>query len=1251
MTSDTALDFYELRRAGIGRIEATGSAHWTDYNVHDPGITILEALSYAITDLGYRTGFPIADLIASSADVTDADQTFFSARRILTVDPTTPDDLRRQLIDVDEVRNAWVLCKTCGCDAPYFAWCEDDELRLSHDPSERPEHVTDVVQVEPRGLLDVLLDLESDNDLGPLNDRAIVRRRTVLDDDGRRHIATVEAWFPAWPLVRRDERQRLAADDQPIQVTVSGPNRTITGTTPVDDAELRAHWFDPFYVDVDVELSDGTVIPIENVAIRLFGDATARDGTTVAALLGWLADPAAEGFVDPYRRKLAMVDDAVRRALATAHAHRSLGEDICAIDVVDLMEIAACADVEVDPTADIELVQARIWYEVERYLDPPIEFRSLDELLADGVPVESIFDGPELANGFVSDESLRASELRSELRVSDLLDRLVDIEGVISVERLQLTAYGADGTAVAGISDPTWSGGARIYDPTRISASWLMHLPPQHRPRLHRRLSRFLFAADGLPFLPRTDEAEDLLVQLHGQAARPKLGATDLDLPVPAGRRRDLTSYRAVQHGFPEVYGIGPVGLPTTASTQRRAHATQLKAYLMVFEQLLRNAHEQIARLGDLFSLDDGIDATYFSALLTADDVVGHDDLVDALTEQSLQAMVETDGEFIDRRNRFLDHLLARFAESFGEFARVLASVEGAANARAELIGAKLAFLRNLPELGHDRGRAFDRTVDGCDPDNVSGLQQRINLRLGLPDVAIAYHAERAAAAPGYAHRLDVAATAEITLAAPLDVEAALEALIAERALDTAEGWTLETGDDGFVLHVTTADDDTTEVLGGAGAIADLAAAVGAARRSILASLTRSDHLAVRPVDPGDAASPWEIAVDDPVGGWSGTFEGTFPTDSGAQLVADAMSAAAAHARSIVVEHLLLRPKFPGDALYPACSDGACCMCGDEDPYSFRLTYVAPGWTAPLNTDMRMRDFADRTVQRETPSHLLAKSCWVGNDGFVSDPCDPVVGRIATVLDPSVGDPEAACDCAVEIHERFAATFRRWFDANAISHLPRNVVADQLAALFAAEVDLADVACAVDIDADVRGALDDVAVEHFVAVARRGYQFERFADAWCRWLAADGAIDWPSERLQQTVEEILSAALADGDHVDSAALCRCAATILARFGSAFREWMLANIADGLTPDDFAPFVAPAIESCPGLAFDATAINDLRLLLAERYGAYVEVSYRLQVLVDALADLRNTYPPATLHDCDEGSDFNPVRLGQTALGSN
>ena len=41
------LDFDFLREQGIKYIEALGSKLWTDYNSHDPGITMLEVLSYA----------------------------------------------------------------------------------------------------------------------------------------------------------------------------------------------------------------------------------------------------------------------------------------------------------------------------------------------------------------------------------------------------------------------------------------------------------------------------------------------------------------------------------------------------------------------------------------------------------------------------------------------------------------------------------------------------------------------------------------------------------------------------------------------------------------------------------------------------------------------------------------------------------------------------------------------------------------------------------------------------------------------------------------------------------------------------------------------------------------------------------------------------------------------------------------------------------------------------------------------------
>jgi hypothetical protein len=54
-----------LRKEGLKYIEKLGNTFWTDYNAHDPGITILEALSYVITELGYRTDFETKDLLTN----------------------------------------------------------------------------------------------------------------------------------------------------------------------------------------------------------------------------------------------------------------------------------------------------------------------------------------------------------------------------------------------------------------------------------------------------------------------------------------------------------------------------------------------------------------------------------------------------------------------------------------------------------------------------------------------------------------------------------------------------------------------------------------------------------------------------------------------------------------------------------------------------------------------------------------------------------------------------------------------------------------------------------------------------------------------------------------------------------------------------------------------------------------------------------------------------------------------------------
>src|SRR5262245_59672493 len=191
---EPAQDFYRLRRKGIGFIAQTGNAHWTDYNVHDPSITILKALCYAITDLGYRIGWNIADILSPQTAPSDPlqpypNQAFFTARNILTVNPTTSDDFRRLLIDLPSVRDAWPICKACACEASYFAWCDNDNLMLSYAA---PANLTPAPrEVWALGLYEALLELEADPELGDLNDRK-VEYKTVFHDANGAHPVIME---------------------------------------------------------------------------------------------------------------------------------------------------------------------------------------------------------------------------------------------------------------------------------------------------------------------------------------------------------------------------------------------------------------------------------------------------------------------------------------------------------------------------------------------------------------------------------------------------------------------------------------------------------------------------------------------------------------------------------------------------------------------------------------------------------------------------------------------------------------------------------------------------------------------------------------------------------------------------------------------------------------------------------------------------------------------------------------------------
>ncbi len=103
------LDFNKLRAEGISYLGKLSGKIWSDHNLHDPGITILEVLCYAMLDLGYRTNLPIADILATDPKLLKPEDNFFTPAQILTNNPLTITDYRKLLIDIPGIRNAWLV--------------------------------------------------------------------------------------------------------------------------------------------------------------------------------------------------------------------------------------------------------------------------------------------------------------------------------------------------------------------------------------------------------------------------------------------------------------------------------------------------------------------------------------------------------------------------------------------------------------------------------------------------------------------------------------------------------------------------------------------------------------------------------------------------------------------------------------------------------------------------------------------------------------------------------------------------------------------------------------------------------------------------------------------------------------------------------------------------------------------------------------------------------------------------------------
>jgi len=383
------------------------------------------------------------------------------------------------------------------------------------------------------------------------------------------------------------------------------------------------------------------------------------------------------------------------RVAERLYAHRGLGEDLAEITVLQTQPIQLDITLDVAPLDDPQSLVSDVRACLAEAISPTVPFAALNDQLQLGASLDDLFEGPLLRRGFLAREVLASLKRRTTLHSSDLMHALMNLPQVRAVSRIRISKGGA------------WE-------------EWSLPIDDDKAPRLDAFASKLTLRRAGQVIHRSSLKGSDSKSPQRG-TANPQPSRS---LSALAARSRNVARYTSLQNQLPVLYGIGESGLPESASEERKAKAKQLAAYLLFFDQLCANQCAQLAHIADLFSFHSG-SQTYFTqvvesqqrtldAVRTVDD--GHRARVQDLVEPK-------DSEAaLQRKNRLLNHLLARFAEPISD--------STLSTSLADRSQQKQALLQHYPALSSARGTAQD--LLGSDADLLSGIEARLRIDLSF---------------------------------------------------------------------------------------------------------------------------------------------------------------------------------------------------------------------------------------------------------------------------------------------------------------------------------------------------------------------------------------------------------------------------------------------------------------------------------------------------------------------------------------
>lgn len=406
-----------------------------------------------------------------------------------------------------------------------------------------------------------------------------------------------------------------------------------------------------------------------------------------------------------------------------------------------------------DAHADQEEIMAEVFYQLDQYLRQSYQVHSLFDLQNNGLTLPEIFDGPPVQYGFI-----RSNELQERLhsvRYSKLLEIISGVEGIQGVYRMEVKSDGArrdryelflNDDEYPTILLPTENPqdlGAKDHDGIVVYKSG-------QPVRLdHKELRRLFYVKRATK-----ERAYNVEVGQHVESRKEQ------------GQHKSLSKYYSIQHQFPKTYGLTQGGEQMGSnmvqgfsermdSRERFALIRQLKGYLAVFEQFLANYLAQLDHSKDLLSAGSHLGGSlfvqsleqsipYLSPLLVSS--LGQSDAPAGQSEyyQNLQQITARHDNWQTRRQRFLDHLLARFGESFPQvdsnrFNYYLSEAEYSYS----VVQAKSQFLTDYVAISRDRSKGINYRKNTWNAPSFTGLERRVQLYLALLNGKLEFNQNR----------------------------------------------------------------------------------------------------------------------------------------------------------------------------------------------------------------------------------------------------------------------------------------------------------------------------------------------------------------------------------------------------------------------------------------------------------------------------------------------------------------------------